>query len=190
MKEQKDVKANGLIETFSQNVLKNAMNRDENGYNSADIRIDDFKKFCGVFVPFYLKVCLKKESAVAFSKLSEFRHVLKELYPNESNMLTEPFLAFVRPYLDELNIYLLYDRIHTPRTDRIAFTRTSCLREEEKIIRLEHYLLDENICIPKVFCSDCVGQYAGGYSCKCTKKPVPEPAHLCDLFEPKVNLQK
>lgn len=178
----------GYIESAQQNLLHRAMDKGEDTCNSANITVDDFKVFCGVFVPFYLEKCLKKGSAMVFSKLSDFRSALKGKYPNEANRLTEPFLEFVRPYLTELNIFVLYDKVHSCRTDRIAFTRSSYLIEEEKVIRLKHYLFDNDIYVPKVFCSECVGSSASCFPHKCTKTPLPAPAHLCELFEPKENI--
>lgn len=149
MSEQGKTNQTGLLESFHQNLLHRAMNRGENEYKSANVSVDDFKKFCGVFIPFYLDKCKSDEQFRVVSKLSEFRNALKEQYPNEANMLTEPFLEFVHPYLKELNIYVLYDHAHSSRTDKIAFTRTSYLIEEEQTIRLKHYLLDEEMYVAK-----------------------------------------
>lgn len=153
--------------------------------NIEDIGISTFRSFCKGFLPFYMNLFVKNDSDIGVGELSKLRVALSGLFKAECDMLTDPFLNFMLPFLDELGIKLMFDKDISPRNDSVAFSRTECLIDEGKRLVFRHYLLEDDKWKAKVYCTDCKGYSRGICVDVCMLTPNPRPAWRCDFFEPK-----
>lgn len=146
-----------------------------------EIDVKTFLRFSKCFVPHYLKCAKRNDCNVVKSSLSVLRKELSEAFPEVADMLTGRLRSFLQPFLDELDIELLFDEANSARLDSIAFTKSGCLIQEERRIIFSHYLFPGDIFVVTVDCCDCVGCVS--LTMPCVKTPFMEPAYRCENFE-------
>lgn len=103
------------------------------------MNIQDFREFAKIFVPAYEDLAKIDGGRFISVDINFFRELLCKRFPEECNMLTEPFLKWLEEPLYELHISVLYDKGNSSRTGRIGLTRTNMLNSETR--KIEHYLL-------------------------------------------------
>lgn len=103
------------------------------------MNVTQFRKFAEIFVPFYEDMCrISGENSFVKVKINSVREILCREFPDECDMLTAPFIEWLREPLVEMDIDILFG--FSLRSGEIAFTRSDLLDEKEG--RITHYLIE------------------------------------------------